>query len=85
MGEPGLIRRPVLRRWSRLLMSHAVVESSLGISVFFFANIGITALLVDPLFRYDFSLLMLKIMLSGIGASIVFRIVEHFEAPISFR
>ena len=85
----GLLARlrlsPKLRRWSRIWLSEPVVNSSLGMSILFFANVGITALLVDPQFRYDFSLLPFKIMLSGIGACVLLRLLTRLEVRTSFR
>ena len=80
-----LQRWPKLRRWSRIWLSEKVIDLSLGMSILLLANVGITALLVDPQFRYDFSLLPFKIMLSGIGACVLLRLLFRFEPRVSFR
>jgi rubredoxin len=45
--------------------------------VLLLANIGITAVFEDPLYRYDFSLLMFKVMLAGIGCAIVLHFLSR--------
>jgi hypothetical protein len=71
----GLLQRamggPRLARWSHLWVSDWVIPASIGISILLLANVAITAICVDPRYRYDFSLLILKFMLAGIGCAVV--------------
>ena len=63
----GLLQRAVgvsrLARWPQLRLSDLVIQASVGVSVLLLANVAITAVSVDPVCRYDFSLLILKFML----------------------
>jgi hypothetical protein len=84
----GLLQRtiggPTLARWSRLWLSDRVIPASVGISVILLANVAITAVAVDPIYGYDFSLQTLKIMLGGIGLAIVLEFVSRI-VPLLLR
>ena len=86
----GLLQRmfkssPVLKRWSDRWLSHLVVPSSLGISAMLLANVGISGLFIDSYYRYDFSLLLMKFMLAGIGAAIILHFLKPILAFTPFR
>jgi energy-coupling factor transporter transmembrane protein EcfT len=70
----------ILHRWSDRWLSHLVVPSSLGISAMLLANVGITGLFIDSYYRYDFSLLLLKFMLAGIGIAIFLNFLKPLAA-----
>ena len=66
-----------LARWSALWLSDRVIPASLGISALLLANVAITAIAGEPFYRYDFSLLMLKVMLGGVGATIAMELFRR--------
>jgi hypothetical protein len=68
---------PRLARWSQLWLSDLVIPASVGISVLLLANVAITAISNDPVYRYDFSLLLLKFMLGGIGCAVLIELVKR--------
>lgn len=78
----GLLQKtvggPRLARWSRLWLSDQVLPASIGISVLLLANVAITAICVDPIYRYDFSLIILKQMLGGVGCVVAVELRRHY-------
>jgi len=46
-------------------------------------NIATTAIFVDPLYRYDYSLLMLKFMLAGVGGAVVVNLCRAAIRPLA--
>ena len=80
----GLLQRavggPRLARWSQLWLSDWVIPASVGISVLLLANVAITAISVDPVYRYDFSLLILKFMLAGIGCAVLIELLRRINS-----
>ena len=82
----GLLRRCFhhkrLLRWSKLWLSERVIAATLGISTLLLVNVGLTALLVDPLYRYDFSLLLLKMMLAGVGCVVSINLLGYWAANL---
>jgi hypothetical protein len=77
----GLLQRavggPRLARWSQLWLSDLVIPASVGISVLLLANVAVTAISNDPVYRYDFSLLILKFMLGGIGCAVLIELMKR--------
>lgn len=71
-----LFRSARLRRWSDLWLGDRVLTSSLAASILLVTNIGTTAVFVEALYRYDFSLLMLKFILAGVGCAVVVNLVR---------
>jgi hypothetical protein len=67
-----------LARWSQFWLSDQVIPASVGISVLLLANVAITAISVDPRYRYDFSLLILKFMLAGVGGAVLIELLKRF-------
>jgi len=76
---------PTLARWSDWWLSAPVTAASGMISVLLFLNVGLTALLVDPLYRYDYSILMLKIMLAGIGLAVLAHLAGRLARALPVR
>jgi hypothetical protein len=72
-----IFRTPALARWSEVWLSERVIPASLGTTALLLANIGITAALVDALYRYDYSLLMFKVMLAGIGGAVLLHVLSE--------
>jgi hypothetical protein len=70
----GLLQKavssPRLARWSRLWKSDSVIPAATGASALLLGNVAVTAMAGDQLYRYDFSILALKIMLAGIGCAV---------------
>jgi hypothetical protein len=79
----GLLQRTIggqrLEYWGRLFLSDAVIPASIGISMTLIGNVAVTAIAVDPIYRYDFSILVLKIMVAGVGCAVM---VELFRRMI---
>jgi hypothetical protein len=77
----GLFQRAIggvlLAHWSELWQSDLVIPASIGISVLLLGNIATTALAVDSLYRYDFSVLMLKFMLAGVGGAVAIELLRR--------
>ena len=71
-----IVRTPALARWSELWLSKRVIPASLGTTVLLLTNVGITAAFEDPRYRYDFSLLMFKVMLAGIGCAVLLHVLS---------
>jgi hypothetical protein len=71
----GLLQRamgsPRLARWSKLWQSDSVIPAAAGVSVLLLGNVAVTAMAGDPIYRYDFSILTLKIMLAGVGCAVL--------------
>jgi hypothetical protein len=71
----GLLQRTIggqrLEHWAQLWSSDAVIPASIGISMLLLGNVAVTAIAVDPLYRYDFSILTLKFMLAGVGCAVM--------------
>jgi hypothetical protein len=82
----GLLQRaissPRLARWSKLWLSESVIPAATGVSVLLLGNVAVTAMAVDPLYRYDFSILMLKITLAGIGCAVLIEHCRHTASPL---
>jgi hypothetical protein len=68
-----------LEYWGRLFLSDDVIPASIGISMTLIGNVAVTAIAVDPIYRYDFSILVLKIMVAGVGCAVM---VELFRRMI---
>ncbi len=66
--------------WSEVLLSAQVVPASLTVSVILLGNVFVTGLLVNSYYRYDFSITMLKIMLAGLGCTIIVELVRRIGA-----
>jgi hypothetical protein len=81
----GLLQRTFrterLERWSELWLSRSVEPAALGITLLLLGNVAVTGLFIDSYYRYDFSLLMLKIMSAGIGGAVVIHIVQTVLLP----
>ena len=58
-------------------MSEAVISASIGISIILLANVTVTAIAVDPMYRFDFSILVLKIMLAGVGCAVMLELCRR--------
>jgi len=82
----GLLRKlldiPELKRLSELWLSDEVVPGSIGISMFLIANVAITAIGVEPMYRYDFSLQILKFMLAGVGCVVATKLLMSAWLPV---
>jgi hypothetical protein len=82
----GLLQRainsPRLARWSKLWLSESVIPAATGVSVLLLGNVAVTAMAVDPLYRYDFSILMLKITLAGVGCAVLIELCRHTALPL---
>jgi hypothetical protein len=76
VGVLGKVAAP-FAALSRLLLSDAVIPASLGVSIMLLVNIGLTAFLVDSYYRYDYSLIVLKTVLAGIGCTVVLSILQR--------
>jgi hypothetical protein len=81
----SLWRMPALARWSEFWISEKVVRASLAASMILLASIAATGFLVDPLYRYDYSLLMFKVILAGIGVTVLFHVIGQFGAWVGIR
>jgi hypothetical protein len=82
----GLLQRTIggrrLADWGELFLSDAVIPASIGISIILLGNVAVTAIAVDPLYRYDFSILVLKIMLAGVGCAVMIELCTR--VPLGF-
>lgn len=78
----GLLQKAIggarLTSWAKLWLSEQVLPASIGVSVLLLANVAITAICVDPIYRYDFSILILKLMLAGIGCVVAIRVLQPY-------
>jgi len=74
---------PLLGRWSRVWLSERIVPASIGISVLLLENVAITAIAEETIYRYDYSLSMLKIMLGGVGCAALFALLSHLYRNIA--
>ncbi len=77
----GLLQRAIggrrLAYWGELFLSEAVISASIGISIILLANVTVTAIAVDPMYRFDFSILVLKIMLAGVGCAVMLELCRR--------
>ena len=77
----GLLQRIIggrrLAYWGELFLSDAVIPASIGISMILLGNVAVTAIAVDPLYRFDFSILVLKIMLAGVGCAVMLELCRR--------
>ena len=66
-------------------LSNKVVPATIALSMILLVNIGLTGLLVDPRVRYDYSLLMFKIMISGVGGAVLISLFSQLlsMSPLS--
>jgi len=79
IGVAGkVVRAPGIAWWSKLWLSDHVVAATSGISLLLLLNVGLTALLVDQLYRYAESILLLQIMLAMVGGAVLIRLVQNF-------
>jgi hypothetical protein len=86
IGLASRIFRPrTLARWSVMWLSDRVVPASLGITMLYLVNMGITAAFEDPRYRYDFDLLMFKVMLAGIGCAVLLHLLSTAASAIMAR
>ena len=74
-----------LARWSGIWLSDAVVPASVGTTVLLLVSIGITAVLENPRYRYDFSLLMFKVILASIGCAVLLHALSSAASAIIVR
>ena len=72
----GLLQRAVSSR-TVLPLPARVAEAASGPTVLLLANVAITAIADEPRYRYDFSLLMLKFTVAGIGCAIVIQLIMN--------
>jgi hypothetical protein len=77
----GLLQRVIggrrLAYWGELFLSDAVIPASIGISIILLGNVAVTAIAVDPMYRFDFSILVLKIMLAGVGCAVMLELCRR--------
>jgi len=66
-----------LTRCSSRWLSDRVIPASIGISALLLWNVAIVAIAVEPLYRYDFGLLTLKIMLAGVGVVVFLNLAQR--------
>lgn len=64
------------KRASDLFLGEKVLVASIGLNLLLLANICLTATLVFSLYRYDFALITIKIMLAAIGAAVLLNILS---------
>lgn len=74
----GLLEKKLarLRGVGSLLLTRSVLAATLPISVMLVLNIGITAILVYPYYRYHDSIVLLKLMLAAVGAAVLARVIR---------
>jgi hypothetical protein len=77
-----LWRAPLLTQWSKLFLSESVLPASFGATTLLFANVVITGALVEPIYRYDYSLLMFKVILACIGVVVVVQLLYSLRTAV---
>lgn len=72
------------QKLAALLLAGPVLQASLGMSALLLINVATTAAVVEPLYRYDYSLVCLKVLLAGIGFTVALNLVPVRRARLGF-
>jgi Dolichyl-phosphate-mannose-protein mannosyltransferase len=65
-----------LSRWSSLWLANRVLPATSAVSFLLLANIAVTGLFVDSYYRYDHSLIVLKVILATVGCAVVLNLLR---------